>query len=381
MINGVIALWLQGYGLDSEPVRKGLEAIEEFSWEDADGLRIQACESPVWDTALSTIALIDSGTDRERDELRGAARWVLDRQLLVGHGDWKVYRPGLEPGGWSFEYTNSWYPDIDDTAAVVLMLLKQDPASAGGERVAKALRWMIGMQNRDGGWAAFDVDNDRHFLNEIPFSDMGSLCDPSTPDVTGRVLEALGLWLRIPGGAAPEDLLLRRQAESALSLGISYLRRTQEEQGSWYGRWGVNYIYGTSNALCGLAQAGVPVSDPMVDLAVIWLKHVQNRDGGWGESLASYSDRRWMGRGVSTASQTAWALMGLLSYAPPGDVSVERGVRWLVRHQIQLPEGGSWHEEHSTGTGFPNHFYLRYHLYRHYFPMMALGRYLSKQGE
>jgi squalene-hopene/tetraprenyl-beta-curcumene cyclase len=379
MINSILALTLQGYGLESEPVRKGLEAIENFSWEDKDGFRIQACQSPVWDTALSAISLIDSGVDRARESLQGAVRWVLERQLLVDYGDWKVYRPDLEPGGWSFEYSNSWYPDVDDTAAVVLMMLKQDPDSANSALMRQALRWVLGMQNRDGGWAAFDVDNDKIFLNEIPFSDMGSLCDPSTPDVTGRVLEAMGHWLHAVADAGDGDAnVLRAEVERACELGVLYLRRSQEEQGSWYGRWGVNYVYGTSNVLCGLAQLGLPASDPMIDAALNWLKHVQNRDGGWGESVASYADSRWMGRGVSTPSQTAWGLMGLLSFAAAPDPAIESGVAWLVRHQIAVPHGGTWEEEHSTGTGFPNHFYLRYHLYRHYFPMMALGRYMSR---
>lgn len=397
MINGVIALTLQGYGPESEAIRKGLEAIERFSWEDECGMRIQACESPVWDTALSSIALLDTGVERARAELRGAVDWVLKRQILVDYGDWKVFRPNLDSGGWSFEHFNSWYPDIDDTAAVVLMLLKQDPESARGKPVLRALNWLVGMQNQDGGWAAFDVENDKLFLNQIPFSDMDSLCDPSTPDVAGRVLEALGLWLRcIEGRPVDGADGLRRRIEVASIRGVGYLRRSQEEQGSWYGRWGVNYIYGTSNVLCGLAQLRVPASDPMIRAAVQWLRSVQNRDGGWGESLASYADPAgWMGRGESGASQTAWALMGLLGYLPSQDEAVERGIQWLVRRQVDanwpaasqggipvpVPRGGTWNELSHTGTGFPNHFYLRYNLYSHYFPLMALGRYLRKLAD
>lgn len=408
MLNGVIALTLQGHGPDSEPVRKGIEAIHRFGWQDSGGLRIQACVSPVWDTALSLIGLADTAppphalTGRGERRLEKAARWILDRQLQVEYGDWRVYRPRLVSGGWSFEYENSWYPDIDDTAAVLLALLKQDPGQILGEPARRAIRWVLGMQNSDGGWAAFDVDNERLFLNEIPFSDMDSLCDPSCADVTGRVIEAFGMALEILSASSRDPLPeLRREMRLACERGVAYLRRTQETAGSWYGRWGVNYLYGTSNALCGLSRLGIPSSDPLITHAVDWLRHVQNRDGGWGESLASYADKRWMGRGESTPSQTAWALMALLAFLPPDDPAIERGVFWLVRHQKKArdlqegertfrepaPGGGgvgrspshgaSWDEPQYTGTGFPNHFYLRYHLYRHYFPLMALGRYLK----
>jgi squalene-hopene/tetraprenyl-beta-curcumene cyclase len=389
MMNGVIALTLQGYGLDSDPVRKGIEAIHRFSWEDESGYRIQACNSPIWDTVLGTIGMIDSKADADDPRFEKAMNWVLKHQILVEHGDWKVYRPKLPAGGWAFEYENSWYPDIDDTAAVILALLKQDPKRAESEAVQRAVRWVIGMQNRDGGWAAFDVDNDKLFLNEIPFSDMDSLCDPSTPDVTGRVIEALGFVLS-------HSKLMEKEIVPACEKALNYIRKTQELPGSWYGRWGVNYVYGTSNVLCGLARltsltsTNVSSHDPMVVRATEWLKQVQNADGGWGESLASYADKRWMGRGESTASQTAWALMGLLAYLPAHDEAITRGVQWLLKTQVPAqasdafegdlpvpsPKGKTWDEKQFTGTGFPNYFYLRYHLYRHYFPMMALGRYL-----
>jgi squalene-hopene/tetraprenyl-beta-curcumene cyclase len=386
MMNGVIALTLQGYSMDSDPVRKGIEAIHRFAWEDENGYRIQACNSPIWDTALGTIGLVDSKshtTDpRLEKSLEKAMKWVLKHQLLVDHGDWKVYRPKLPSGGWAFEYENSWYPDIDDTAAVILALLKQDPKRVDSEAIQRAVRWVLGMQNRDGGWAAFDVDNNKLFLNEIPFSDMDSLCDPSSPDVTGRVLEALGLVLS-------HSKLLETEIVPACEKALNYLRKTQELQGSWYGRWGVNYVYGTSNVLCGLAQWKVAASDPMIIRALEWLKQVQNADHGWGESLASYADKRWMGRGESTPSQTAWALMGLLAYLPAHDEAVTNGVQWLIQHMVPAktsqayegeipvpsPKGSTWNEKQFTGTGFPNYFYLRYHMYRHYFPMMALGRY------
>jgi squalene-hopene/tetraprenyl-beta-curcumene cyclase len=368
MLNGVLALHAAGHGLDSDPVRRGLAAIEAFTISDGEGFRIEACQSPVWDTILSLIGLLDSGANPADPRLAAARRWIEERQLTNDWGDWKVYNPRGAPGGWSFEYANSWYPDVDDTAAVVVGLVKQDPSSRDGAVVRRALSWMASMQNRDGGWGAFDKDNDRVFLNEIPFSDMDSLCDPSSPDVTGRVLEALG----IAGDPRHADACRR---------GLGYLRRSQEPEGSWYGRWGVNYVYGTSNVLNGLARQRVPASDPMVASALAWLERVQRPDGGWGEGLESYADRAAMGVGPSTASQTAWGLMGLLAYRPATDPAVRRGVAWLVERQLaDGAAAGSWREDEFTGTGFPRHFYLRYHLYRHYFPLMALGRYCALAG-
>ena len=390
MYNSILALTLEGYGPDTDPIRKGLKAIDHFSWKDEKGFRIQACVSPVWDTALAAIGMLDSGADANSPEMKGSIQWLLDRQLLVEHGDWKVYRPNVISGGWSFEYHNTWYPDVDDTAAVMLAILKQDPTSANGEVMRRATEWVLGMQNKDGGWAAFDVDNDKIFLNEIPFADIDALCDPSSPDIAGRVIEAFGLLLsHLPENGETADL--RKRILVANEHAISYLRIAQEKQGSWFGRWGVNYIYGTSNVLCGLARVQIPLSDPMVQAALPWLVHCQNHDGGWGENVASYADRRWMGKGESTPSQTAWALMGLLSFLPPQHPTIQNGVRWLLRHttqakaneayesgvRIPTAEGLTWVDEHFTGTGFPNHFYLRYHLYAHYFPMMALGRYVQ----
>jgi squalene-hopene/tetraprenyl-beta-curcumene cyclase len=368
MLNGVLALRAAGWPVDSDPVRRGLSAIEAFTIADGEGFRIEACQSPVWDTILSLIGLLDSGADPADPRLAAARGWVEDRQLTGDWGDWKVYNPRGSPGGWSFEYENSWYPDVDDTAAVVIGLVKQDPASRRGEVVRRALAWMASMQNRDGGWAAFDRDNDRLFLNEIPFSDMDSLCDPSSPDVTGRVLEAFGI-----AGDPRYSRACRR--------GLDYLRRSQEPEGSWFGRWGVNYVYGTSNVLNGLARMGLPASDPMVARGLAWLEGVQRPDGGWGEGLDSYADRARMGIGPSTASQTAWGLLGLLAWRGADDAAVRRGVEWLVDRQLaDGPAAGSWREEEFTGTGFPRHFYLRYHLYRHYFPLMALGRFCAAAG-
>jgi squalene-hopene/tetraprenyl-beta-curcumene cyclase len=377
----MIALLLEGYGADSRPIKKGLQAMNNFAWEDEEGLRIQACVSPVWDTALSSISLMDCGVSQTSPSLKGAVKWILDRQLNVDYGDWKVYRPGLTSGGWSFEYSNSWYPDVDDTAAVLLALLKQDPRSAHSKPVNRAIEWVLGMQNRDGGWAAFDVDNDKLFLNEIPFADIDALCDPSTPDVAGRVIESFGVLLeKIRPATHDSDesfltLDLISRIESANQRAIEYLRRSQEPEGAWFGRWGVNYIYGTSNVLCGLSCVRLPGINPMIQSALKWLKSCQNHDGGWGESLLSYSDRSWMGKGDSSASQTAWALMGLLSYLPPDDPAIQKGIRWLVQAQtpapgrdafeagIRVPDarGSTWTEPQFTGPGFPKHFYLRYH--------------------
>lgn len=367
MVNGVIALHLNGYKLDSDPMRLGLEAIERFCINDEAGFRVEACQSPVWDTILSMIGLLDAGHDPKDAKMKQAREWIISKQLLVDHGDWKVYNPTGPSGGWSFEYENSWYPDVDDTAAVVIGLLKQEPGSKDSETVRRACDWIVSMQNRDGGWAAFDVNNDKLFLNQIPFSDMDSLCDPSSPDVTGRVLEALGL-MKDP------------KYKESCDRGIEYLRRTQEVAGSWFGRWGVNYVYGTSNVLCSLARQGIAADDPMIEKALSWIKSVQNNDGGWGECLESYADKSLMGKGKSTASQTAWGLMALLAYLPANDPAIRLGIRWLVEHQNSSGKfEGSWDEEEFTGTGFPNHFYLRYHLYRHYFPLMALGRYCQSQ--
>ncbi len=368
MVNGVLALHLAGHPLDSGPVRRGLEAIERFRIDDEEGGRIEACQSPVWDSALSLIGLADSGHDRRDPRLAAVRRWIERKQILDDHGDWRIYNRRGPPGGWSFEHVNTWYPDVDDTAAVVLALLKGDAGYRQADVVRRAVAWMLSMQNRDGGWAAFDVANDRVFLNQIPFSDMDSLCDPSSPDVTGRVLEALGL-------------LGDRAHRAAARRGITYLRRSQEPEGSWFGRWGVNYVYGTSNALCGLARQGVAASDPMIVRALGWLESVQNADGGFGEGLASYAERSAMGRGPSTASQTAWGVMGLLAYRRPTSEAVARSLAWLVDRQLASgPAAGSWDEAEFTGTGFPRHFYLRYHLYRHYFPLMALGRYCAASG-
>ncbi|KOC14315.1 putative squalene-hopene-cyclase [Aspergillus flavus AF70] len=374
----VYAFVLEGYKLEDPPVRLGIEALENFAWEDAKGKRVQPCVSPVWDTTLMSIALSDAAAPNHQIVDR-AIQWIRDRQLLEPRGDWRVYRPRLAPGGFSFEYTNSHYPDIDDSAAIILAQVKHDPISANSSSVIAAATWILGMQNPDGGWAAFDVENDKLFLNKIPFSDMDSLCDTSCADITGRILEAFGLLIRrVPDKDSSQLFQLLPAIRAACRRGIRYLASTQEANGAWFGRWGCNYIYGTSHALCGLAyflqeDQQVPA---MVQPALQWLKSQQNDDGGWGESLLSYqSPERKEQR--STASQTAWALMGLLAHLPHTDIVIERGIRWLVSSQRPVETlGSTWPEPVYTGTGFPNHFYLGYDYYRHYFPMMALGRYL-----
>lgn len=362
MLNTVLALFVNGHPMTEGPLALGLEAIERFAVDDGGGFRIEPCQSPVWDTILMMIGLADSAAhDPALDRVRD---WLATRQILEEHGDWRVYNPGGNPGGFSFEYTNTWYPDVDDTAAAVIAFLKHDPSWRTSECVTRAVEWMLSMQNEDGGWAAFDKQNDKMFLNEIPFSDMDSLCDPSTPDIAGRVLEALGIL---------DDPKYR----DVCARGIAYLRASQEPEGSWFGRWGVNYVYGTSNVLTALARQRVAADDPMVTRAVAWLRSTQNADGGWGECLESYRSRALMGKGRSTASQTAWALMALLAYLPGEDGAVRRGIEWLLDRQTVE---GSWNEEEFTGTGFPNHFYLRYNLYRHYFPLMALGRFVAAEA-
>ena len=380
MHTGLLALRLEGFGMTDSSIVRGLEAVERFAWQDKGGKHMQACVSPVWDTLLMTIGLCDAGLPTDDERLVKAVIWTKDRQLLGPEGDWRIYQPNLSPGGFSFEYHNTWYPDIDDTAVAVIAFLKQDPNSASSTQVITAVSWILGMQNKDGGWAAFDYENNKLFLNRIPFSDMDSLLDPSTADVTGRILEAYGLLLQISRTVSVPDSLVQ-EISLACHRGIYYLARTQSPNGSWYGRWGSNYIYGTSNVLCGLvyhayADASVPT---LISSAVHWLKQVQNSDGGFGEVLFSYKDPTLAGCGPSTASQTAWGAMALLAHLSCSDDAVKRSIEYLISSQTETRgEGATWPEKDYTGTGFPNFFYLNYAYYSHYFPMMALGRYERK---
>ncbi|KAL2870552.1 squalene hopane cyclase afumA [Aspergillus lucknowensis] len=420
---GIKALLLEGYSLGDDAIVRGLAAIERFTWTDQKGKRLQACISPVWDTVLMIRALRDSSVcdDEDKDDARldEAIAWTAENQHGGAEGDWRVYQPGIPVGGFAFEYHNTWYPDIDDTAAAVLAFLAHDRTGARGvvrsETVRRAVLWIVGMQNSDGGWGAFDHENNNLFLNKIPFSDMDSLCDPSTPDVTGRVLECLGMLRGILLESSrssrsekqekrlaqhhieAEDEYMLRTITCSTQKAIPYLIRTQEQTGAWYGRWAVNYIYGTCLVLCGLQYF---VNDPaypqlrgMMATAARWLSTVQNSDGGWGESLLSYREPWRAGCGPSTPSQTAWAIMGLLAVEGYGVKSraAKRGVEHLVRTQDDVLARGSegdgeaeaavWTEREFTSTGFPNHFYISYTLYRVYFPITALGRFVRLARE
>lgn len=372
---GILALVLEGFGLDHPFICRGLEAIERFAWRDDKGKRIQPTVSPVWDTVLTTIGLCDAG---QKVDLSASMRWIKAQQLLGPQGDWRVVRPRATPGGFSFEYFNRWYPDVDDTAAAILAMAKCDPDGIESPSVRRAAEWVLGMQNADGGWGAFDAENDALWLNKIPFSDMDALCDPSTADVTGRIVESFGLLMQRRDSAAGFELTteLVGRMRSAADRAIAYLVSIQGAKGAWFGRWGVNYIYGTSNVVCGLAYF-LDEGAECISRAIEWLKSAQNHDGGWGESVMSYRDDQLAGHGPSSATQTAWALMALLAVLPAEDLSITEGVRYLLRTQTLSEHAGeaSWPESLFTGTGFPKFFYLGYALYPHYFPMMALGRY------
>jgi squalene-hopene/tetraprenyl-beta-curcumene cyclase len=372
-VYSLIALHLLGYGLDHPVIQRGLAGLDRFTvWEEtADGpvRRLEACQSPVWDTVLTMIALADAGLPAEHPALRSAARWVLTEEIR-GPGDWQVRRPGLEPSGWAFEFDNDGYPDIDDTAEALLALrrvaLTDHLGSAGAAE--RAVRWLIGMQSRDGGWGAFDADNTSTLVTKLPFCDFGEVTDPPSADVTAHTIEALAA-----AGLA---------GSKAVRRGVVWLLRAQEQDGSWFGRWGANYVYGTGAVVPALIAAGVRPEKPPIRRALGWLTTHQNPDGGWGEDLRSYEDASWAGRGPSTASQTAWALLALLAAGPDagGEVaaSIERGVGWLA--QTQRPDG-TWDEPQYTGTGFPGDFYINYHLYRLVFPVSALGRFLDAASQ
>ncbi|KAL4881715.1 terpenoid cyclases/protein prenyltransferase alpha-alpha toroid [Aspergillus karnatakaensis] len=386
MAQSVMALRLEGYSISSEPVQKGIAAVERLAWRDKRGMRIQASISPTWDTALMTVGLVDAGVSRNSTHLFKAMNWVKHRQILKTSGDWQVYRPDLQPGGFCFQYVNRFCPDLDDTAAVIIAILKQDPSAVSSVSVLRATEFLLGLQSSNGGWGAYEVDNNSLFMNKIPFSDMDCLSDPPTADVTGRAIEAFGLVLEScrPGNSLSASIVGR--IHYAVARATVFLRNCQEPTGAWYGRWGVNYVYGTSNVLCGLQRfAGKDKEcthiQTMVPRALTWLRSVQNSDGGWGESLQSYRDSKYAGVGPSTASQTAWGLMGLLAFLPPTDPAILRGIRYLLETQtVGSGSGASWPEHLFTGVGFPNWFYMKYNFYPHYFPLMALGRWARAMG-
>lgn len=370
MANSIFALRALGYPADHPLVLKALEEIEALEvWTsngpgsaepDSGMLHLQPCHSPVWDTALILSALTEGGVPPLHPALKKGSAWLYSCQTRTG-GDWTVSSPKAEPGGWYFQFENEWYPDVDDTAAVVMALskLSTEELPDQNDAIRRGCQWALAMQSSDGGWGAYDKDNDRLIFNKIPFADHQALLDPSTADLTGRCLEMLGT-------------LGYDQTHPAARPALEFLKREQEQDGSWYGRWGVNYLYGTWCVLAGLRAIGEDLTAPWIQNAVEWVESKQNLDGGWGESCLSYADKEWSGKGESTASQTAWALMALLSAGVSDSLSVVRGVNYLLRHQ---QKDGSWDEPFHTGTGFPRVFYLRYHGYAQYFPYWALSMY------
>jgi squalene-hopene/tetraprenyl-beta-curcumene cyclase len=359
MVYTVIALRCLGVADDAPEMRWGLKQLDDLIIEEGDTVRLQPCFSPVWDTALALNALCDAGLPGAHPALTAGCQWLLGREVRRP-GDWRAGNPTLEPAGWFFEYRNGFYPDTDDTAMVLMALAKAGAAGTPEGRPAaeRALRWLLGLQNRDGGWAAFDRDINREVLTRVPFADHNAMLDPSCPDITARVLEALGYH----GYRADHPQAVRA---------IRFLRATQEKAGGWPGRWGVNYLYGTWQVLQGLRAIGFEMRDPMVRRAVAWLEQVQQPDGAWGESCRSYDDPAWAGRGEPTASQTAWALLALAAAGEEQSDAARAGAEWLIT--TQRADGG-WDEAPFTGTGFPKVFYLKYHLYSLYFPLMALAR-------
>ncbi len=366
MLNSTLALCALR-GPEDDAVRRGRQAIEEFTVQLPQGLLFQPCVSPVWDTVLVTKALLDSGAPADDARLARAAEWLMDRQITGVRGDWSRKRPDALPGGWAFEYENVHYPDVDDTVAICTTLdrLVLADEARKDRAVQRGLRWCLNLQSANGGWGAFDVDNVREIWNEIPFADMKAMLDAPTADLTGRALELLGHF-----GYS----LRSRQAERALA----FVTARQEADGSFWGRWGVNYLYGTWSVLTGLARMGFGPDDTRVRRAADWLEARQNADGGFGESPASYEDPSARGRGPSTPSQTAWGLMGLVSAGRGGSQAARRAADFLRARQ---DDDGGWSEAEWTGTGFPGHFYLRYHGYPRYFPLSALGLWLRDRGE
>ena len=364
MINSVLALRCLGYEVDHPLVLEGIEKLEDLEVEEGGETHLQPCLSPVWDTALALNSLGEAGVAGDLDEMTAAGRWLLSKEVRRP-GDWQKRVRNAEVSGWPFQFRNEFYPDIDDTAAVVMALNRVAPGAVKGLRqaVERGIGWVLSLQCSNGGWAAFDADVERKILNEIPYADHNAMLDPACADITGRVLEMLG---STPGYLADPKI------QEVVQRGVQYLEDSQEENGSWYGRWGVNYIYGTWQALKGLMAIGISPDEKYIRRAVAFLKEHQNEDGGWGESCESYTDPSLGGKGETTASQTAWALMGLIAAGELESTAVERGIRFLIDSQ---DVDGNWTERCWTGTGFPRVFYLKYHMYSLYFPLFALGMY------
>lgn len=378
MLNAMIALKTLGYRDDDPVLAKAKKDFEGLFVDDPQDFRIQPCLSPVWDTAINLIALMESGLDPKHPDVQRAVEWLKSKEVRRA-GDWTVKNPGVEPSGWAFEFDNDFYPDTDDTMMVLGALSRAGvsevratvPPTTNIEQrfasplFARALRWLMSFQCKDGGWAAFDKDVTKRWLEDVPFADHNAILDPTCSDLTGRVLELLGHigWPR---------------TDRAVQRALRHIRRTQEPDGSWYGRWGVNYIYGTWQVLRGLRSIGEDMRQDWIVRAKDWLESCQNEDGGWGETCASYDDPTLKGKGASTASQTAWALMGLIAAADASNPAaiqsraIQRGLEYLLSHQNA---DGSWSEPETTGTGFPRVFYLRYDMYRNNWPLLALATY------
>ncbi len=360
----IMAMEVLGYERDHPDFEQAIHDFHNLMLEGEESLIFQPSKSPVWDTAIAAFALGELG-ESSREEMTAAADWLLSKEIRR-KGDWSAKRPDLTPSGWVFEFANEFYPDIDDTAMVLLTLLHAKATDPDKQMRAerRAIDWLLGMQSSDGGWAAFDVDNNWRLLNQVPFADHNAMLDPTCPDITGRVLESL----------------CRRGFDSshpAIERGVHYLLAEQEENGSWYGRWGVNYIYGTFLALRGLTASGFSQAVDAIARGASWLREVQNPDGGWGESCLGYSTERYE-RAVSTPSQTAWAVLGLIAAGAIRSNAVADGVRWLCQNQRS---DGTWDESITTGTGFPQVFYIRYDMYRNYFPLLALATYARRLAE
>ena len=388
-VYSLIALHTMGYGPEHEAVKRGFQGFETFALEDEDKCSLQACISPVWDTCIAQLALLESGIAPDDPMVQSSARWLMDKQIFAG-GDWQVRAKNVRPGGWSFEFDNQFYPDIDDASIVVMALdqvrLPEAEESRRAGSIQRGVEWMAGMQSKNGGWAAFDKDNNKKYLTKIPFSDFGETLDPPSVDVTAHLLEMYGRLGYTRGNAE-------------VARGFDYVISEQEEDGSWFGRWGVNYVYGVGAVLPALEAIGEDMSQPYVRRAVDWVVAHQNQDGGWGETCGSYVDPTLRGVGPSTASQTAWALLGLVAAKDHDSDAAQRGLAYLAETQ---EEDGSWDEPYFTGTGFPGYgvgerlkalpdfgetsyqgldmpagFMINYHLYRNYWPLLALGRYFQ----
>lgn len=358
MANAVMAFDALGYASDHPDMVIAKTAVQKLLVVKPDYAYCQPCLSPIWDTALAAHAVMEAGLDGEDSRIEGAHEWLRELEITDTKGDWGLKRPDLPPGGWAFQYRNDHYPDVDDTA-VVAMALHRGGMDAEDPVLQRTIRWILGMQSSNGGWGSFDAENTNYYLNYIPFADHGALLDPPTVDVSARCLSMLG---QIGFGVD----------HKAVAMGIKYLRAEQETDGSWYGRWGVNYIYGTWSALCALNAIGFDMQSDMVQRAVTWMKSHQRADGGWGEDCATYWDDRKGEVKQSTASQTAWALMGLMAAGEIDSDEVRRGIEYLL---ATPRNGANWQEDLWTGVGFPRVFFIKYHGYSAYFPLWALARY------